>query len=134
MTWDDIGSSELEVLSRPQCLALLGSVAVGRLGFTHGALPVIWPVDFVLSGEQVVIGTGRGGEWAAATAGGASVVAFQADRLDERGRALWSVLVVGRARLMPASRSLVAGGAGASGRCIVIDIDKIQGRCFARRP
>ncbi|TMR88977.1 pyridoxamine 5'-phosphate oxidase family protein [Nonomuraea basaltis] len=51
MTWDGIGNRELEALSRPQCLALLGSVAVGRLGFTRAALPVIWPVDFLLHGE-----------------------------------------------------------------------------------
>ncbi|MEV0353497.1 pyridoxamine 5'-phosphate oxidase family protein [Nonomuraea sp. NPDC050680] len=128
--WDDVGSGELEVLSPPQCLELLGSVTVGRLGFTQGALPVIWPTDFLLHGEQVVIGTGRGGEWTAATAGSLSVVAFQADRLDERGRALWSVLVVGQARLMLACPAL-SGWADAKGRCIVIDIVKIQGRRFA---
>jgi len=50
-----------------------------------------------------------------------------------RGHALWSVLVVGQARLMPACPAL-SGWAGAKGRCIVIDIVKIQGRRFAHCP
>ena len=93
---DEHGLLELE---RSECLALLGSVPVGRLVHTAHALPAIWPVNFVLLGDDVYLRTSQGsGVWQAAAAG--AVVAFEADDVDVEGRYGWSVVVIGRAVLV----------------------------------
>ncbi|MEV5751741.1 pyridoxamine 5'-phosphate oxidase family protein [Actinoallomurus sp. NPDC052308] len=86
----------LEVLGREECLALMGSVQVGRIVFTDRALPAIQPVNFVLHGEDVIIATASGSKLAAATCG--AIVAFEVDAFDAGDRAGWSVTVVGQAR------------------------------------
>lgn len=83
----------LEVLERHECLALLGSVPVGRIGLSIDALPVIVPVNFVLDGERIIIGTGEGSKFDAAVGG--VVVCFEADRWDAMDHHGWSVLVQG---------------------------------------
>ena len=77
---------------------LLGTVAVGRLGFTEGALPVIVPVPFTVSGvDEVVV---HASEPVVASVGGGAIVAFQVDDWGSpRGRG-WSVSAVGPCRLV----------------------------------
>jgi nitroimidazol reductase NimA-like FMN-containing flavoprotein (pyridoxamine 5'-phosphate oxidase superfamily) len=87
---------ELEVLGRQQCLALLETVQVGRLVFTEDALPAVQPVNFRLSGDDVVIRVAGGAKLTAAARN--FVVAFQADELDPDLRTGWSVTVVGHAQ------------------------------------
>lgn len=84
----------LAVLSRMECLALLGTVPVGRLGISIEALPAILPVDFALLHEQIVIRSVPGTKLNAATT--QAVVAFEADAWDPAGEWGWSVLVRGR--------------------------------------
>ncbi len=86
---------QLEVIDREECLALLGTVRVGRLAFTEMALPAVQPVNFRLYHGDVVIRVAGGGKLAAATT--RAVVAFQADNLDPELRTGWSVTVVGHA-------------------------------------
>lgn len=58
----------VEKLTRAQCLELMATVPVGRIGVSVRALPVILPVNFVLLGENIVFqnhprheaGRGRG--------------------------------------------------------------------------
>lgn len=58
----------MEKLTRAQCLELMATVPVGRIGVSVKALPVILPVNFVLLGENIVFqnhprheaGRGRG--------------------------------------------------------------------------
>lgn len=85
----------LEVLDRQQCLELLHTVRVGRLVFTEGALPAVQPVNFRMHRGNVVFRVAGGEKLAAATSN--SVVAFEADELDNDLRTGWSVTVVGRA-------------------------------------
>lgn len=93
---DDYGLLELE---RSQCLALLGSVPVGRLVHTARALPAVWPVNFLLLPDAIYLRTGHGsGAWRAAEAG--AVIAFEADDIDAEARYGWSVVVIGRASLV----------------------------------
>jgi nitroimidazol reductase NimA-like FMN-containing flavoprotein (pyridoxamine 5'-phosphate oxidase superfamily) len=87
---------ELEVLGRQQCLALLETVQVGRLVFTEDALPAVQPVNFRLSGDDVVIRVAGGAKLTAAAQN--FVVAFEADELDPDLRTGWSVTVVGHAQ------------------------------------
>jgi nitroimidazol reductase NimA-like FMN-containing flavoprotein (pyridoxamine 5'-phosphate oxidase superfamily) len=83
-------------LSRHECLALLPTVPFGRLVFTEGALPAVVPVNFLLDSAGLVIRTAPGGSVARVADG--SVVALQADDVDQQRRTGWSVTVVGQAR------------------------------------
>src|SRR6266568_1769967 len=93
MNFDAYG---LEILDREDCLELLAAVPLGRVVFTDRALPAIQPVNFVLDGEDVIIGTAAGSKLAAATRG--AVVAFEADDFDQAVHMGWSVTVLGHAR------------------------------------
>ena len=89
----------MEVLSREESLTLLASVPVGRVVYTDRALPAILPVNFALdSDETVVFRTGAGSKLAAATR--EAVVAFEADSFDTAAKSGWSVVAVGRSRLV----------------------------------
>ncbi|MFL6126015.1 pyridoxamine 5'-phosphate oxidase family protein [Actinophytocola sp.] len=96
----------LEVLDREQCLALLGTLRIGRLFFTEGALPAVQPVNFRVHREQVVIRVAGGAKLGAAAAH--SVVAFEADDLDPDLRTGWNVTVVGPAERITDVDELVA--------------------------
>lgn len=97
----DLDHNNMEVLSRTECLELLRTVPVGRVGLTSGALPVIVPVNFTVSDEDdgIVFRTGDGQKLHAALDG--TVVAFQADSYDDRTKTAWSVLIQGFATVHP---------------------------------
>lgn len=97
-------TSTVRELSRGQCLALLSTAPVGRVGVSLGALPVILPVNYVVLDERVVFRTVPGTKLDAATA--RTVVAFEADGHDPHGTWGWSVLIQGVAR------ELTEAGAG----------------------
>lgn len=86
----------LEVLDETECWRLLGQVPIGRVAVTDGALPAIFPVNFVLDGASIVFRTGEGTKLAAATH--RAVVAFEVDRFDPLEHSGWSVVAVGMAR------------------------------------
>jgi hypothetical protein len=88
----------LEVLDEAECLRLLPTVSIGRIGYTEGALPAIQPVSFAVIGGQVLIPTRTGSKVAAASRG--AVVAFEVDSFDAGGRTGWNVTVVGPSRLV----------------------------------
>ena len=83
-------------LARADCLALLPSVRVGRVVFTHHALPAIRPVNFVVDDGDIVVRTGKGSALAAAT--GDAIVAFEVDEIDVEKETGWSVVVIGLAQ------------------------------------
>ena len=84
----------LETLPFDECLRLLASVPLGRIGFRADGEVVILPVNHAVDGQDIVFRTARGSKLAAA--GDRDQVAFEADD-DERTRSGWSVLVNGRA-------------------------------------
>jgi nitroimidazol reductase NimA-like FMN-containing flavoprotein (pyridoxamine 5'-phosphate oxidase superfamily) len=86
----------LEILSRAESLRLLESVPIGRLIYTHHAMPAVVPVNFVVDGSELLVRAGYGGALAAGIRG--SVVAFEADDLDVNRQEGWSVTVTGQAR------------------------------------
>ncbi len=92
----ELDRNGLEVLSRAECLDLLGRVSIGRVGCSTGALPTVLPVNFVVDGESVVIRTAPGSKLDAATRH--AVVAFEADDIDPVYHSGWSVLATGMAR------------------------------------
>lgn len=78
----------LEVLSRRECLELLGTTAVGRIAVVSDALPAIEPVPYRMDGEKIIVRTSG----AAARNG---VVAFETDVIRPGMTGSWSVLVTG---------------------------------------
>jgi nitroimidazol reductase NimA-like FMN-containing flavoprotein (pyridoxamine 5'-phosphate oxidase superfamily) len=87
-----------EVLDREQCLSLLSSATIGRVGVTIGALPAVLPVNFCLIDGHVVFLTGQGSQLSAALRG--TVVAFEVDWASELTREAWSVHIVGVSRVI----------------------------------
>jgi hypothetical protein len=87
-------------LSRAECLRLLGSVPFGRVVFTSGALPGVRLACHLADGEQIVIHAGLGNAVSPGPDGTGPVLAYEADQVDAAGQSGWSVVVVGRARLI----------------------------------
>jgi nitroimidazol reductase NimA-like FMN-containing flavoprotein (pyridoxamine 5'-phosphate oxidase superfamily) len=82
-------------LRRAECLAVLATVAVGRIVYTEHALPTVQPVSFFLDDEEAICRTG--GQQRIAAAVDRSVVAFQADEINAADHVGWSVCGVGEA-------------------------------------
>ncbi|MGY1841526.1 MULTISPECIES: pyridoxamine 5'-phosphate oxidase family protein [unclassified Modestobacter] len=95
----DPGSDrELQVLRAPECLRLLSTRDVGRIAFTSGALPVLQPVSYQLSGQELIVPVSTGRPLAEAAR--AAVLALEVDDVDVPGRTGWDVTVVGPSRLV----------------------------------
>ena len=94
-----------EALPDEECRRLLARGSVGRLAYTHGALPVLLPVSYRVHDGNVVVAVRRRDEVVDAVRG--SVVAFGIDSWDER-RTGWAVTVVGPARLVTAAEQVRA--------------------------
>jgi nitroimidazol reductase NimA-like FMN-containing flavoprotein (pyridoxamine 5'-phosphate oxidase superfamily) len=86
---------KVEVLDIDECLRLLGSAQIGRLGFVDDGAPVILPVNYLLDRGTVLVRTAEGSKLEAAVRG--ARVAFEVDDFDASKREGWSVLVKGRA-------------------------------------
>jgi len=78
-----------------ECRALLASAAVGRVGLSIDALPVVLPVNFVVDGDRIVFCTSTGAKLRQALEG--AVVCFEVDHVDPIYHSGWSVLATGRA-------------------------------------
>ncbi|MGD0082915.1 MAG: pyridoxamine 5'-phosphate oxidase family protein [Acidimicrobiales bacterium] len=87
-------SSGVEVISYEECRELLGSERVGRLGVVVDGRPEIFPVNYGLDGDGVLLRSNRGLKVTAALVG---EVAFEVDRIDLDTHSGWSVVVHGRA-------------------------------------
>jgi nitroimidazol reductase NimA-like FMN-containing flavoprotein (pyridoxamine 5'-phosphate oxidase superfamily) len=88
-------SNGLEVLDREDCLRLLATRSLGRIGLTSSALPTILPVNYWFDGQRILVRTSPGTKLHAAAAG--AVVAFEVDEVDAVYHAGWSVVVTGPA-------------------------------------
>jgi len=84
--------SGMELIPRAECLALLESQHVGRLGFLVGDQPMVLPVNYGLEGGVIVFRTGEGAKLDAARG---NKVAFEVDDLDADACSGWSVVVQG---------------------------------------
>ncbi len=89
---DVIAHSGMEVIPRDECLRLLGSQKVGRLGFVVGDQPLVLPVNFALQGDVVVFRTGEGSKLDSTQL---AKVAFEVDAVDVGTGSGWSVVVQG---------------------------------------
>lgn len=88
--------SGLEILDEDECRRLLERAEIGRIVFTHHALPAVQPVNFAVSGGDIVIRTSPTSRLAKAAAD--TIVAFEIDEFDTAAETGWSVVAVGPAR------------------------------------
>ena len=130
----------MEQLPRDESLRLLGSVPIGRVVFTHLALPAIRPVCHLVEGGEIVIRTHLGAAIAANDGPhGATVVAYEADMIDPDDHVGWSVIVVGRARRLPDNgedghywEALRQWASGVPDEIIAIEADIVNGFRLAK--
>ena len=135
----DTRSDHLESLDRVQCLLRLGSQGVGRVGVTINGRPRIYPVNYTLANEMIVIRTRQGGDVAVGTKD--VVVAFEIDGADAIYHEGWSVLVVGRAShiadadtLKRLTRLPLTPWAGDDRWCVVtVELNEVSGRHLHHR-
>ncbi|HEY5887772.1 MAG TPA: pyridoxamine 5'-phosphate oxidase family protein [Acidimicrobiales bacterium] len=83
----------IQVMDRDECLALLTGEHVGRLAVVHGDSPMIYPVNYVLDGDDIVFRSDPGTKVEAGLRG---PVCFEVDHLDPSTHGGWSVVVPGR--------------------------------------
>lgn len=86
----------LELLSEEECRSLLGQARVGRVAVSVGEAPAVFPVNYMVAGEEILFFTAEGTKLSAAIAN--ATVSFEVDHVDPFAATGWSVLVVGRAR------------------------------------
>lgn len=96
----DNSQLRLTELTRAQAMRLLASVPLGRIVFTHHALPAIRPGNHVVDGDDIVIRSHPGATVVSAGDAAGVVVAYEADEIDAVTRAGWTVTVTGTARLI----------------------------------
>jgi uncharacterized protein len=136
----DIDRNGLEVLSREECVRLLGETSLGRIGVHVSSLPVVLPVNYALDGDSIVFRTGEGSKLDAATRN--AVVAFEVDDVDPVYHEGWSVMVTGMARevtdadeIEQLSRLPLAHWAPVPGRRFVrVPLELVSGRRLSRIP
>lgn len=87
--------SGMDIIPRDECLRLLASQKVGRLGFLLGDQPMILPVNYSIEADIVIFRTGLGTKLEAATD---AKVAFEVDEVDNSAGTGWSVVVQGVAQ------------------------------------
>ncbi len=78
-----------------ECLRLLTSVSIGRIAYTKRALPAVEPVRFAVDGNEIVIRLDTGSTLSTTIPD--TIVAFQAEHLDDETHTGWTVNVVGSA-------------------------------------
>jgi nitroimidazol reductase NimA-like FMN-containing flavoprotein (pyridoxamine 5'-phosphate oxidase superfamily) len=130
---DEIAPS-IEVIEPEECWQLLRSKAVGRLGTCYGSVPDVFPVNFVVDGDEIVFRTEAGTKLAAATM--MPTVAFEVDEIDELHRLAWSVVVHGPAREVDAYDQILEAeqlpletwAPGSKGRWVRVQVAEITGR------
>lgn len=89
----------LRELTRDESLRLLQSVSLGRIVFSHHALPAVRPVNHLVADGDVIIRTHLGSAVMDAAHRGV-VVAYEADDIDPASHLGWSVVVVGVAQVI----------------------------------
>ena len=132
---DEPEAGRLTRLNRAECLERLRRHSLGRLAYVARAgVPDVVPVNYVLHGDQLLIRSGPGPKLQAAER--RERVAVEVDEVDLQTRTGWSVVVVGRARRMPAAEQQALPPdempapwvAGNRSGLIVVQVERVDGR------
>ena len=125
----------LWILPFAECLRLLGTVPVGRVGFLSDGEVVILPVNYVADGQDVVFRSNHGSKLS--SVGSKNPVGFEADDYDPRTCSGWSVVVSGYTEVVEDDSEIQRlehlgltswGGAGADASWIRIRPTSVTGR------
>jgi nitroimidazol reductase NimA-like FMN-containing flavoprotein (pyridoxamine 5'-phosphate oxidase superfamily) len=92
------GGGKIVELDRAESLDLLMAKKVGRIAFLAEDGPVVLPMNYVLSGDHIIVRTVAFGVVARSAID--QKVAFEVDEVDDFLEAGWSVLVRGAATLL----------------------------------
>ena len=92
----DIPITDLSELTTEDCWDRLRDTSVGRLVVNNGNQPDVFPVNYGVDTDRIVIRTAEGAKLAAAVA--SDGVAFEIDAFNEANRTGWSVVVHGIAQ------------------------------------
>jgi hypothetical protein len=87
-----VGLIEGDHFDNAQCLAVLASSRLGRISVTLHALPVVFPVAYLVSNDGIVVGVSVDEMAQAMTS---TVVALQADGWSEDNAKRWTALAIG---------------------------------------
>lgn len=82
----------VQEITHAECLELLRTSAVGRVGGTVDGHPFVLPVNYAVDGDHVVFKTAAGTKLSGTTF---ARVAFEIDGFDAKSRTGWSVVVEG---------------------------------------
>jgi nitroimidazol reductase NimA-like FMN-containing flavoprotein (pyridoxamine 5'-phosphate oxidase superfamily) len=133
-----------QLLEEAECLRLIASGGVGRIGYTGRFGPTILPVNFALQDQTIVFRTGldspMGEDLRTGIADAQYKVAFEVDEISPATREGWSILIQGSAHhadseteRAEAQRSGVQAWAGGEKDLFVrIVPDRITGRRIRR--
>ncbi len=108
-TGADVGGvshDHIETLERDECVRRLAAHGVGRIGVAHRDGVGIFPVNYVVDGDSVVVRVRPDGELDEATRD--SPVAIEIDHADNMYHEGWSVLVQGQCTHVTDPRELGA--------------------------
>jgi len=127
-------------LDEAECLERLRTVDVGRLAISIMNKPDVFPINFVVDGNDIVFRTEEGTKLAASVLG--TGVAFEVDGYDAPSGNAWSVVVKGHAAeidkmeevLHAEDLPLFPWHAGPKLRFVRIVPDEITGREFRVDP
>jgi uncharacterized protein len=128
------GGREFEALDDDVCWELVAHDSLGRIAYTQGETPAIRPVNYFLSGHDVLIRTTSSSEMGRAIDG--HVVALEVDQIERSTRSGWVVVVVGKATATdlagqpprPSLGGLEPWSAGEGSLLLHIEADTISGR------
>jgi nitroimidazol reductase NimA-like FMN-containing flavoprotein (pyridoxamine 5'-phosphate oxidase superfamily) len=120
-------------LNQDECMALLSTVSIGRIGTTIDAMPVVLPVTFALHQGSLVFRTMPGTKLDTATLD--AVVALQADQYASLHEPIgWSVMVQGMTQQvidpskLTALQLLPLGSWAPEGRYLALEPAIVSGR------
>ncbi|HEY7145951.1 MAG TPA: pyridoxamine 5'-phosphate oxidase family protein [Streptosporangiaceae bacterium] len=134
-----IEGRQLQELTQHDSMRLLASVPVGRVVFTHHALPAIRAVNHIVVGDKIVIIAALGSAISMPASVGSrgydgTVVAYEADLMDPDTHLGWSVVVIGtacvardQAEISGYRAALQPWVAGATDDVIVIQAELVTG-------
>jgi hypothetical protein len=93
----DANSTRSGSIPPQECLSLVASGRLGRLAFSHHAMPALVAMTYIVDGRDLVLQTASGPALSAARGEG-SIVAFSVDEIDPVTAAGWSVMMTGQLR------------------------------------
>lgn len=131
---DPVPKASLQTMDEGECWARLANHVIGRLVVAVGHQPDVFPVNYRIVDDEIVVRTAEGTKLAAALLG--ERVAFEIDDIDELHHRGWSVVVHGSAHESKTLSDVLHDeeidtdpwAAGPKRRVIRITPDRITGR------